>query len=190
MKSKCISLLTWNVNGNARVRIRTDLLFRGRSRCILLMSRVENRSSSLGRIATATWSRMILNNAKYEAERRWQCEKRETKKTKRTKVGKRRGGRNTEERGGYIGCTDRRKGTSWWNNRSLAHAIASARYCARAAWQPGRLNGNGWMLASASDTRERSCSLPLSSGFAPKSQVRSAFNTMSGVHYFAIRSYL
>lgn len=36
----------------------------------------------------------------------------------------------------YIGYADRRKGTSWWNNRSLARAIASARHCARTARQP------------------------------------------------------
>lgn len=151
----------------------TDLSFRARGRCILLMSRAENRSGSLGRIATA-WSRMILNNAKYEAERRWQCEKRKTKKDG-THESRETKGWSKYRREGYIGCADRRKGTSWWNNRSLARAIANARYCARAARQPGRLNGNGWMLVSASDTRERSFSLPLSSGFAPKSQVRPGF---------------
>lgn len=107
---------------------------------------------------------MILNNAKYEAERRRQCEKRKTKKIDdRTEPAEEvnegalgiLGGR-----GGCIGYADRRKGTDWWNNRSLARAIASARHCARVAQQPGRLNGNGWMLASASDTRERSFSRP------------------------------
>lgn len=83
------------------------------------------------------WSRMILNNAKYEAERRRRCGKRKRKKIdgrmRRTKVEK-PGGWSEYRRGeGYIGYADRRKGTSWWNNRSLARAIASARHCARPA---------------------------------------------------------
>lgn len=55
---------------------------------------------------------MILNNAKYEAERRWQCEKRKRKKFERSA---RRSGieevvENIGEGGGYIGYADRRKG--------------------------------------------------------------------------------
>lgn len=153
----------WNVNGNMSKNRNWSLISNEMQvhTADVSSTGAENRSGSLGRIATGDvggsgWSLITRNmkrrdvgNAKKERG------KRSTEPTKVENEGIEAGIPGERGEGGYIGYADRRKGTSWWNNRSLARAIASARHCARVAQQPGRFNGNGWMLASANDTRER-----------------------------------
>jgi len=118
------------------LRIGTDLFFRARCRCkCILPTSLERGRSKIDPVHSGVLqrrrrrSRMILNNAKYEAEKDVGNAKRGKGKRSTIRRGARRSeneesGRNTEGEG-YIGYADRRKGTSWWNNRSLARAIAS-----------------------------------------------------------------